>query len=101
MATNHDAATWTNAKLAKAIEANQLRVNKACGDLISHGAFDEKFQDVIERLGSGHIDVQSYKAVLSKQNDLECEAYMRVGRPTFASMYPTYLLQSPRHKRRA
>ena len=95
-----DISRITNAALAVLIYKMQEKVGTAVANVLRHHAhYEERFLDIIDRLGSDNIDVQTYKNLNARLTELETEAYMRVGPPVYRSQYPTMLRNFPRYKR--
>lgn len=89
-----DLTRYTNKKLAKLLEAQCDRNTKssyAVFALAAHG--DERFSEIVARLGDSHPAVAASNADSAKLENLKAEARRRCGPVVFdmTSTYVTYL----------
>lgn len=94
--------TMTNGALAKELEKRSEVHQKAASKIFSRASSgQEKFNDIVKRLGQDDADVKTLDRTYQELSDAKTEARARVGSNTFDSsnQYVNSLLQSKRYKR--
>ena len=94
-----DISKLSHNALAKEIERLSSVVDKASAPIWNaalHG--NERWNDIVARLGEGDLRVARYRAALALVDDAYWEARSRCGPVTFNSLYPIVLRDMGRRR---